>query len=108
MDADSGTGTFTVLSGAKAKWNTGLQFSNGSSAKNLFNINGKGRITITYNAPSDATEEKPFTLYAEGDEAHKITATSGKPSGTYTVTLTGNTKFYSNDCRILKAEFSDN
>ena len=106
LDANSGTGTFTVLTGAKAKYNSGLQFSNGSSAKNLFNITGTGSVSITYNAPSDATTGKPFFLYAEGDEANKVTATSGKPSGTYTVTISGTKKFYSNDCRILNVSFN--
>ena len=105
LDADSGTGTFVVLSGAKAKYNNGLQFSNGQSAKNLFNITGTGSVSIEYNAPSAATTDKPFFLYADGDEANKVTATSGSPSGTYTVTISGETKFYSNDCRIITVNF---
>ena len=108
LEADSGTGTVTVKSGVKAKYNSGLQFSNGSSAKNLFNINGFGKVAIAYNAPSDATVAKPFALYAEGDEDNKITATTGKPSGTYTVTISGDTKIYSNDCRILSITFNAN
>ena len=108
LAADSGTGTFTVLKGVKAKYNSGLQFSNGSAAKNLFCIEGTGKVIITYNAPSDASESKPFALYAEGDESNKITATTGKPSGNYEVNISGNTKFYSNDCRIVKVEFKSN
>lgn len=105
LAADSGTGTLTVLKGVKAKYNSGLQFSNGSSAKNLFCIEGTGKVAITYNAPSTATESKPFALYAEGDEANKVTATEGKPSGTYEVNISGKTKFFSNDCRLVKVEF---
>ncbi|MDE7227845.1 MAG: hypothetical protein K2N31_05965 [Treponemataceae bacterium] len=106
LTADSGTGKFVVLTGVKAKYNNGLQFSNGSSAKNLFNITGEGSVSITYNAPADATDAKPFFLYADGDETHKVTASSGKPTGTYTVTISGETKFYSNDCRILTVKFN--
>ncbi len=119
--SDSGTGTFTVLKGVKAKYNNGLQFSASktstsknsvSSLKNNFTVDGKGKITfklkvVTASADyaADGGQKTGIALSADVEDSELLDGSTSGTIYTKSFDIDGETKFYIGNLKILEASF---
>ncbi|MBQ8013939.1 MAG: hypothetical protein IJ257_06045 [Treponema sp.] len=121
LAADSGTGTFTVLTGVKAKYNSGLQFSASktntskgtvSSLKNNFKVTGTGKITFelkVVTASSDYTadggQKTGIALSADIADSELLDGSTAGTKYTKSFDIDGETNFYIGNLKILSAKF---
>lgn len=117
LAADSGTGTFTVLSGVKAKYNSGLQFSASktktatnsvSSLKKNFKINGVGTAVfklkvVTACADYTANDGQKTGIGTSAD-AEVLDGSVAGTEYTKSFAINGETDFYIGNLKILSVK----